>query len=77
MHQMNTTRRNAPPAPEKLAQAAELLRGGASQREVTRTTGLARETIRKHFPGQGWTYIEGGEFRALTRHSKIQIGNTP
>ena len=74
---MNTTSRNAPPAPERLNQAAELLREGASQREVARTTGLARETIRKHFPGQGWTFIEGGEFRALTRHSNIQIGTTP
>ena len=53
--------------PERLAQAARLLEDGASQREVQRTTGLARETIRKHFPGKGWTFIEGGEFRALTR----------
>ena len=60
-----------PPSPEKLRQAARLLQGGASQREVTRTTGIARETLRKHFPGQGWTYREGGSFRALTRHSPI------
>jgi len=47
--------------------AERLLTDGASQREVQRTTGLARETLRKHFPGQGWTFIEGGKFRALTK----------
>jgi len=56
-----------PPSPERLAQAARLLQDGASQREVQRTTGIARETLRKHFPGKGWTFIEGGQFRALTR----------
>lgn len=56
-----------PPSPERLAQAAQLLTDGASQREVCRTTGLARETIRKHFPGKGWGFVEGGEFRALTK----------
>ena len=57
-----------PPTPERLQQAANLLRDGASQREVTRTTGIARETLRKHFPGYGWTFVEGGKFRALTRN---------
>ena len=56
-----------PPSPERLQQAARLIADGASQREVQRTTGLARETIRKHFPGKGWTFVEGGRFRALTR----------
>ena len=56
-----------PPTSERLAQAARLLQDGASQREVQRTTGIARETLRKHFPGKGWTFIEGGQFRALTR----------
>lgn len=52
---------------ERLKQAARLLEDGASQHEVQRTTGLARETIRKHFPGQGWTHVEGGKFRVLTK----------
>ena len=62
---MNQLKR--PPSPERLEQAARLLADGASQREVCRTTGIARETLRKHFPGKGWTFIQGGEFRALTR----------
>ena len=57
-----------PPSPERLQQAARLITDGASQREVQRTTGIARETIRKHFPGKGWTFVEGGRFRALTRN---------
>jgi len=61
------TRLKRPPSPERLAQAARLLEDGASQREVQRTTGIARETLRKHFPDKGWTFIEGGQFRALTR----------
>ena len=56
-----------PPSPERLAHAARLLADGASQREVQRTTGIARETLRKYFPGKGWTYVQGGEFRALTK----------
>jgi len=59
-----------PPSPERLAQAGRLLADGASQREVQRTTGIARETLRKHFPRQGWSYVEGGRFRALTRNER-------
>jgi len=59
-----------PPSPELLERAAQLLADGASQRETTRTTGIARETLRKHFPGNGWSYVEGGRFRALTRNER-------
>lgn len=53
--------------------AAELFNDGASQTEVHRTTGLARETLRKYFPGQGWTQKEGGDFRALTKAADHHI----
>lgn len=56
-----------PPTPEELNLAGQLLADGASQREVQRTTGIARETLRKHFPGRVWTFVEGGKFRALTK----------
>ena len=56
-----------PTPPELLRRAADLLSDGASQREVQRTTGIARDTLRKYFPGKGWTYVEGGKFRALTK----------
>lgn len=63
-----------PPSAELLNQAADLLNDGASQREVCRTTGLARETIRKHFPGRGWTYIEGGQCRQATKYTPLPKG---
>lgn len=56
-----------PPSPELVKQAERLLADGASQREVQRTTGMSRMTIRKYFPGKCWTFVQGGEFRALTR----------
>lgn len=62
-----------PPTPERLEQARRLLADGASQRETQRTTGLARETLRKYFPGKGWTQKEGGDFRALTKTAEQQI----
>lgn len=66
-----------PPAPERLKQAAQLFADGASQKEVQRTTGIARERYcprnpcAKKFPGQGWTYKQGGDFRALIRYTPI------
>jgi hypothetical protein len=65
-------------SPERLSKAAQLFEDGASQREVTRTTGIGRGQLRKYFPGNGWTYIQGGEFRQLTKDSKIKLtGSTP
>jgi len=71
---MKRTSRNALPSQELLNQAADLFNDGASQREVCRTTGLARETIRKHFPGRGWTYRQAGEFRQMTRKNPLPKG---
>lgn len=64
------SRQGTRPAQELLDRAGRLLSDGASQREVTRTTGIARETLVKHFPGKKWTYRQGGDFRALTRSVK-------
>lgn len=69
---MRVTKRNAPPAPELLLQAEQLFADGASQTEVHRTTGMARETIRKYFPGRRWTYRQAGEFRQITRGSVLE-----
>ena len=73
---LGMTPRTRPNLKERLDKAARLYEDGASQREITRTTGLARETLRKHFPGQGWTFKEGGKFRALTRDTPMTIGAT-
>ena len=74
MHQMKRTSRNALPSQELLNQAADLFNDGASQTEVCRTTGIARETLRKYFPGRGWTYRQAGEFRQITRKNPLPKG---
>lgn len=63
-----------PPSAELLNQAADLFNDGASQTEVQRTTGIARETLRKYFPGRGWTYRQAGEFRQTTRKHPLPKG---
>lgn len=59
--------RGIPVSREALSRAGALLKDGASQREVTRTTGISRTTLRKYFPGECWSYKDGGDFRALTK----------
>ena len=54
--------------PERLKAAKELLDDGASIKEASRSTGVDRSTLHKHFPGMGWTSRQAGEFRALTRY---------
>ena len=73
---MRVTKRNAPVSPERLAQAGRLFADGASQREVQRTTGIGRGQLRKYFPRKGWTFVEGGEFRQLTKTLTL-TGRTP
>lgn len=47
---------------EKLEQAKKLFENGASQQEVQRKTGMSRTTIRRYFPGQGWTHKQAAEY---------------
>ncbi|MGN7250079.1 hypothetical protein [Arthrobacter sp. SAFR-014] len=74
---MNITSRNAPPAPEKMRQAEQLFADGASQTEVHRTTGINRGTLRKYFPGHGWSYRQAGEFRQLTKDTPLNLKGSP
>jgi hypothetical protein len=59
--------------PEEIAAAGRLLADGASYAEATRTTGVSHEKLRDEFPGMGWTYRQGGDFRADTRRLKVKI----
>ncbi|GGH93898.1 hypothetical protein ACFFGR_09425 [Arthrobacter liuii] len=68
--------RKSPATQAELNRSAELFADGASQTEVHRTTGLARETLRKNFPGQGWTYREAGSIGFLTRKTNHAIRRT-
>ncbi|MDP9185087.1 MAG: helix-turn-helix domain-containing protein [Actinomycetota bacterium] len=67
------SRRGTPITQQDLDRARTLLQDGASQREVTRTTGISRMTLRKYFPGQCWTFKDGGDFRALTKSAEVKI----
>jgi len=58
---------------EELDRAEAMLRDGASQREVAATTGISRVTLRRYFPGMGWTFKEGGDFRAMTKAAEARI----
>lgn len=58
---------------DRLDRAAQLFDDGVSQREVCRTTGLSRDTIRKYFPGKGWSFVQGGELAALNRWGVTQV----
>jgi DNA-binding NarL/FixJ family response regulator len=49
--------------PEWKARVEALLDDGCSIREAARTMECRKETVSRHFPGRGWTYREGGEFR--------------
>lgn len=53
--------------------ARQLLDDGASYREITRTLGISKTTLRAKFPGRGWTYKESGEFRWITRKAEITL----
>jgi hypothetical protein len=59
--------------PEEIAAAGRPLRDGASYAETTRTTGVSHEKLREEFPGMGWTYRQGGEYRALVRVWKVRL----
>jgi hypothetical protein len=60
--------------PERLEQARKLLEDGASRMEVTRSTGVTREALVKYCPGMKWTFTQAGQFRALTRDTKVRGG---
>lgn len=48
-------------APERLALAKKCLDEGWPFIEITRTHGIGAKTLRRHFPGQGWTPKEGAQ----------------
>jgi hypothetical protein len=53
--------------PERLATIEAMLNDGMSFKEIHRTEGADMETLRKHFPGRGWTLEQANEHRATIR----------
>ncbi|WGH20335.1 helix-turn-helix DNA binding domain protein [Arthrobacter phage MaGuCo] len=63
--------------PVVLARAADLLADGASYKETRRTTGLSLDTLRAHFPGQGWTREQTGAWVSETRRLHKTLRRDP
>lgn len=55
---------------DELRTAAELINDGCSYSEVARTLGRNPHTIRRHFPGQGWSVGEGARMACFNRWAK-------
>lgn len=58
---------------EKLCKAKEMLDDGAPYSEVTKTLHISFETLKKNFPGKGWTHQQAVEHGALVRRTDKQI----
>lgn len=54
--------------PEELATYETCLDEGWSFREITRTYGVDKDTLARHFPGRGWTRTQTGELVGAMRH---------
>ena len=69
-----TLRLSPPPTPPltaaQLAEAERLLEDGASFKEVARTVGCVESTIRRRFPGRGWTLQQAAEHSALLHRER-------
>jgi AraC-like DNA-binding protein len=49
---------------------ASLIGDGWSFTEIERTTGVSATTLRKHFPGMGWTPAQYGPYGVLRKREK-------
>lgn len=56
---MKTDTVGRPISPERLALAKECLDDGWPYVEITRTHGISGPTLRKYFPGRGWSVKQG------------------
>lgn len=60
----------ADPTPNQVLDAARrLLEDGCSYKEVSRTTGVAVKTLKKHLPGYGWTVEQVAEWGVFCRQA--------
>lgn len=59
--------------PERLTVIESMLEDGMSFKEIHRTEGVDMETLRRRFPGRGWTVEQANEYRAAIRALAPQI----
>lgn len=63
-----------PVPPARLRLAEVMLDDGASYAEVSRSIGMAWETLRRHFPGRGMSpQVAGGLSRMVQKFNNIQF----
>lgn len=63
-----------PATPERLAEAKALLDDGAPIREVERSLHMSRGTVKRHFPGVGWSQSEGAQFARFCQRMNTTKG---
>ena len=56
-----------PLSPERKRAVEEMINDGASFNDIIDTLHVTGETIRRHFPGRGWTPAQGSAKAHLTR----------
>jgi hypothetical protein len=52
---------------ERLANIERMIEDGMSFKEIHRTEGVDMETMKKYFPGRGWTHAQAAEYRRMLR----------
>lgn len=57
---------------QQRATAERLLDDGASYSDVARTIGCDRETVRRNWPGRGWSRQQVLEFMWVNRHAALR-----
>lgn len=69
----NVGRPQAPLTETELRTAATLLDEGCPYSEVARTIGRAPRSIRRYFPGRGWSPSESGCFAVAVRRANQRM----
>lgn len=63
----------APLTTDELDTIRALLDDGAPAKEAARTVGCSDRTVRKHFPGRGWTARQTAEFVGAVRQARRAV----
>lgn len=66
-------RRNTPYTDEELAACEPFFEDGASYAEVSRTSGISKDTLRKYFPGYGWSPQQRGAWSRIVTRANERI----
>ena len=58
---------------EQIDHARQMLIDGASYAEVARTIGCNKETVRRRFPGRGWTREQSYDYLRTLRQLRVAL----